>query len=411
MFYRDKLSFLTDTLKKCHIRSLIGTAEELASVASDMELSPFFDYIRAGGQTIPEFLDTVEAHTVYQLNNALGPCFRYLLLPDLPLPTVLLIGPYLTRPQSAEQLLELYEGKGLSPKKLRLLAEFYASIPTLAEGNPLFSMLDTFCEHVWRSPSFSIVDIDRDLSLPVSPINFTSHQNDFEDILVNMQTMEKRYAFENELMQAVCLGQLHKEKLLLAAMDAPSFERRLSDPLRNAKNYDIIMNTLLRKAAEQGGVHPVYLDRMSSSFASRIEQLHSTAENTSLMREMFRAYCRLVRKHALKDFSPVVQKTILMIDSDLSADLTLHSLARSQGVSAGYLSTIFKKETGENVSRYIQEKRIRHATHLLDTTNLQIQTVALHCGILDVQYFSKIFKQRMGVTPKEYRRRSKSRPE
>jgi YesN/AraC family two-component response regulator len=272
-------------------------------------------------------------------------------------------------------------------------------------------MLDTFCERVWHSPAFSIVDVKGERSVPASPINLTSHHNGFEEILVNMQAMERRYAFENELMQAVSLGQLHKERLLHAAMDAMSFERRLPDQLRNAKNYDIIMNTLLRKAAEQGGVHPVYLDRVSSSFASRIEQLHSTSENASLMREMFRTYCRLVRKHALKDFSPVVQKTILMIDSDLSADLTLQSLAASQGVSAGYLSTIFKKETGENVSRYIQEKRIRHATHLLDTTNLQIQTVALHCGILDVQYFSKIFKQHMGLTPKEYRRRSKQRTE
>ena len=121
------------------------------------------------------------------------------------------------------------------------------------------------------------------------------------------------------------------------------------------------------------------------------------------MREMFRSYCRLVRKHSLKDYSLVVQKTILLIDSDLTADLSLRTLAESQGVSAGYLSTIFKKETGKTVSNYIRDKRIKHAAHLLATTKLQIQTVALHCGIIDVQYFSKIFKKLMGKTPKEYR--------
>ena len=40
---------------------------------------------------------------------------------------------------------------------------------------------------------------------------------------------------------------------------------------------------------------------------------------------------------------------------------------------------------------------------LLRTTKLQIQTIAQHCGIMDVHYFSRIFKKVTGQTPKEYR--------
>ena len=163
------------------------------------------------------------------------------------------------------------------------------------------------------------------------------------------------------------------------------------------------MNTLLRKAAERGGVHPVYLDRVSSEFASRIENIGRLEESAPLMCDMFRSYCRLVRKHSIRRYSPLVQKTLLIIDSDLSADLSLSSLAALQDVSAGYLSAIFKRETKKTLSEYVRERRIRHAAHLLATTSLQIQTVALHCGILDVQYFSKLFKREMGKTPKEYR--------
>ena len=163
------------------------------------------------------------------------------------------------------------------------------------------------------------------------------------------------------------------------------------------------MNTLLRKAAERGGVHPVYLDRVSSEFAAKIEQMSLLSEFSSFMREMFISYCRLVRKHSIKRYSPVVQKTVLLIDSDLSAPLTLSALAAAQGLSEGYLATVFKKETEKTVSEYVREKRMKHAAHLLTTTRLQIQTVALHCGIMDVQYFSKLFKKHTGKTPKEYR--------
>lgn len=204
-------------------------------------------------------------------------------------------------------------------------------------------------------------------------------------------------------MKAVSLGQMHNEIALISAFNSEVFEKRVTDPIRNAKNYAIIMNTLLRKSAENGGVHPVYLDRISSEFAVKIEQVSSSADTSELMRDMFRAYCRLVRKHSMKNLSSVTQKAILLIDSDLSASLSLRSIAESQGISLGYLSTVFKKDTGKTVSEYIRDKRIKHAEHLLSTTRLQVQTVALHCGIMDVQYFSKIFKKQTGKTPKEYR--------
>ena len=163
------------------------------------------------------------------------------------------------------------------------------------------------------------------------------------------------------------------------------------------------MNTLLRKAAENGGVHPVHLDSTSSDFAKKIELASDARACMALMREMFSAYCRLVYKHSIRRYSPIVQKTVLLVDSDISAELSLKTLAQKQGISPGYLATIFKKETGKTVSEYIRDKRIDHAKHLLRTTHLQIQTVALHCGIMDVQYFSKIFKRKTGKNPKEYR--------
>ncbi|MBO5777663.1 MAG: helix-turn-helix transcriptional regulator, partial [Clostridia bacterium] len=124
---------------------------------------------------------------------------------------------------------------------------------------------------------------------------------------------------------------------------------------------------------------------------------------TDMMKEIFSSYYRLVRKHTTNKYSNVVKNTILMIESDISAELSLHDLAKRQNITAEYLATIFKKETGKTVIEYIRDKRINHALHLLNTTNLQIQTIAMHCGIMDVQYFSKIFKRQVGKTPREYR--------
>ena len=400
MFYRNELHFLCETLRKSRVRATVLASSEVKATATGTSKEGPLTENPFPFSRIPQDL---EPHTIYKLTDPFDLCYRYLLLPDTEEPTLLVMGPYLTALPSRERLLELGERRGVSPAQQQHFEEYYSSIPVLPEGNHLFIMLTTFCERIWQRPSFAIVDVNNPNQIAVSPINEPIHNDKLDDVLVNMKTMEKRYAFENELIRAVTLGQIHKEEQLLSAFSGYSFEKRLPDPLRNAKNYSVIMNTLLRKAAENGGVHPVYLDRVSSEFAAKIEQIPDLTRGAALMREMFRSYCRLVRKHALTHFSLAVQKTILLIDSDLSANLSLKSLADHQNISYGYLCAIFKKETGKTVSQYIREKRIKYATHLLATTQLQIQTIALHCGIMDVQYFSKTFKKLIGKTPKEYR--------
>ena len=121
------------------------------------------------------------------------------------------------------------------------------------------------------------------------------------------------------------------------------------------------------------------------------------------MIDMFRTYCHLVRKHSVMKYSSAVRKAILIIESDISSEISVSELAQSQGLSLGYFSTLFKKETGKSVSDFIREKRMKRASHLLRTTDLQIQTVAEKCGILDLRYFSKLFKREYGIPPKLYR--------
>ena len=163
------------------------------------------------------------------------------------------------------------------------------------------------------------------------------------------------------------------------------------------------MNTLLRKAAERGGVHPIHLDRVSSRFALEIERISTIDKSKEFMATMFRTYCKLVNKHTSKNYSRLIQQAVVAIEVDPAAELNLHNIAQKLNVSNEYLSSTFKKETGKTITEYIREKRLSYAVHLLCSTNLQIQTIALHCGIVDVQYFSKLFKKHTGKTPTEFR--------
>ncbi|MBR2013195.1 MAG: helix-turn-helix domain-containing protein [Clostridia bacterium] len=398
MDYQGGLHMLCETFRKCRVPVAFADRNAPLTINDDLFHLIFGEELSPLPQTLPE---QMKERTIYRITSPY--CLHYilLLLPRTAQDSLLILGPYLPNLLSEEQVLEMAETFQIPPHRRKLLENYYSSIAVLPETSHLFSMLDTFGELLWGSNGFTLEELRTAIDQPLlpSPEN-TKNQG---DLLAQMRLMEERYATENALIYAVSKGQVHKGAAIMESIASMPFEKRLDDPLRNLKNYSIIMNTILRKAAESGGVHPFYLDDVSSSFASRIEQVPSLSAAQALMSEMFRTYCYLVRQRSMKQYSAVVQKTLIMIDADLSADLSLSKLAQAQNISAGYLSAIFKKETDQTVTDYINSERMQLAAHLLQTTTLQVQTIAAHCGMLDVQYFSKVFKKYMKKTPKAYR--------
>lgn len=403
MFYESELRFLCEILKKCRVKVSFHSPEDSIMKVLDDNFKILFIDDDKNNTKINDFLMEINTNTIYKLSTPFKLNYLFFLLPHTTNDTIMTIGPFLSDRIDNRFILEIGEKYFVSPTKQKILKDYYTSIPVLSESDCLFTMIDTFAERIWGGVgSFNMVDTNNDLYQTSQIFNKVVSDNQ-DDVLVNMKLMENRYAYENEIMMAVSLGNEHKVAHIMSSLSATNFDKRTSDSVRNLKNYCIVMNTLLRKAAEDGGVHPIYLDEQSSSYAVRIEQLSTTDSVHDLMSEMLKSYCRLVRKHSTKKYSSTVQKTITLINYNLSSNLTLSSLAKTQNISSGYLSTIFKKETGKTVTEYVIDQRVSHAMRLLSSTRLQVQTVALHCGIMDVQYFSKIFKKKTGKTPKEFR--------
>ena len=402
MFYDSQLHFLRSTLKKRHINTLLVSPDDFIDDNIDMGLRRLLGH-KDENKKFSDFFN-IKENTVYKATNTLMCKYIFFLLPKTDSPVLLIIGPYITNELSNKQILENSEKSGVDPRNIKELENYIKNIPLVTDELSVNSLIDTFSECIWGN-NFNYKDINKENATTFVTVSLKetegSKSNDW-----NIKIMEQRYAFENELMRAVSQGLTHKTELLLTDIKSSYFENRVSDSLRNIKNYCIILNTLLRKAAENGKVHPVYIDSISSFYAQKIEALSSSDKIADFMAEMFRAYCKLVKKYSIGTYSAVVQKTIIYIDADLTADLSLCTLAEKNNVSASYLSTLFKKETGETLTDFVNKRRIKYAKNLLKSTNLQIQTIAQHCGILDVHYFSKLFKKYENTTPKAFREKN-----
>ena len=180
-------------------------------------------------------------------------------------------------------------------------------------------------------------------------------------------------------------------------------DSRIPNTMRNIKDYLITLNVLCRKTVERAGVLPIYIDSVSNNFVVFIEQADSTEECNKIIEQIISTYCIMVRKLNRQTYSPIIQKVIAYIESDISTDLTLKTFAKYLNMNASYLSTLFSKEVGMTLSEYVQNSRIFHAKKLLLGTDLPIKSISEQCGFSDTHYFSRIFRKIEGTSPNTYR--------
>ena len=405
MPFRSSLDFLKNIGRKMHLQILTLHPASDSGTRVDFGLRDFLSLQDSYQRLFRDQLLQAQPNTIYRLTDEFLCSYLYLLLPGQPRQTVLIAGPYIPFEIRHEEFLQEAERYGVPPWLHKRVEDYYLNLPVIQDSSSLISLFSAFGETIWGgADQFEIRDLGSEMDPPSLATFFIQEENDLQQLALDMQIMQKRYESENELLRIVSRGQIHRAEQLSSAFVPSVLQSRTADPVRNMKNFCIIGNTLMRKAAEQGGVHPVYLDRISSEYAKHIEGIANLSAGQELFGDMVRSYCRLVRKHMAQHYSPPVEKAVLCIEADLSRDLSLSTLAETLGLSCGYLSTIFRQETGQTVTDFVTERRMGHAAQLLRSSTLQIQTVAQYCGFSDVNYFSKLFKRRHGVTPREYRR-------
>ena len=400
MPYERELHFLQRALQNCHVQLLRTDPFGAPDPAADLGLRKALGLTRLYSEQLWPVMQQAQQGVLYRARDRFSCLYSFFLLPHGETPEGVLIGPYLDTELTHEQLLEEAERHGVPANLFRVIERHYASLPVFLNEAPLFAMVSAFCELLW-GPQYEVREIEN--KQQQTPLASWENAAELEETSWDLQALETRYRYENEMLHAVATGQSHKLELMLASFSALSFERRLPDELRNLKNYCIIMNTLLRKAAESAGVHPLYLDRLSSDFARRIEAMSSVMDIRPLMETMFSEYCRMVRAQSTGGYSAPVQKALLYISTHLADDLSLKNIAAQLDISAPYLSALFHRETGQTLTDCVTSRRMQYAQRLLQATRLQIQTVAQHCGIYDVGYFSRQFKRFCGMTPKQFR--------
>jgi len=398
MPYQRELSFFRRLMANYNLQTVQFPISQIPEV--DLGLRRLLGLVPPSASVFSHFKE----NTIYHATDAFDCSYTCLLLPGGK--EVLLLGPYLLHEKKDTDVMTLMEKHQLPTSLFKTLRDYYNTLPMAGSDRLTLVAISTLGEVLWGDMQAFTMEAVNNWEKP-DLLYMVPRPDDSEREELDIRLIEQRYEGERELLNAVAHGMHHQAQMIISSWRSDMMEQRAADPVRNLRNYAIVLNTLLRKAVEQGNVHPLHIDRLSSTMAKKIENFQTMADGAELLQSMVHKYCLLVKNHSMQNYSKLVQHVILRIESDLTADLSLRAHAQQFSVNASYLSALFKKETGSTLTDYVNRMRIDHAIFLLNVTDMQVQTIAQYCGIPDVNYFTKLFKRTVGKTPKEYRQETR----
>jgi len=232
MWFQAELKFLESTLKKINLQFLLFSEDTLPTIPPDLGIRKFLGREAEYQYLFTKFPFEASQNTIYKLVDNYLCNYWFLKLP-IEEPTVLLIGPYMSMQLTYQEILQEAEHFSVPPHLFKEMEDYYGSIPVLNDEGFLFSIMTTFAEVLWgNNESFSIEVLKDDELLPAH-LSQDIDSHPLENTLLTMNDMEKRYAYENEILRAVSLGLSHKAELMLSNFSQLALKQRVAVPIRN----------------------------------------------------------------------------------------------------------------------------------------------------------------------------------
>ena len=216
------------------------------------------------------------------------------------------------------------------------------------------------------------------------------------------------YLFEQQMIDYIKRGNPEglRRFLLRAAIERPLTPGVMADsPLRQAKN---IMQGLIayigKAAAVPGGMDVERAYQLMDSYALECERQRTVDDVTALQFQMLIDFAERVGQAQMpQDYTPEVYACVQYINANLNGPVEIDDIADHIGRSRSYVTTHFKKEMGLTVTEYITQARVREAKNLLRYSSKSLCEISEYLCFSSQPHFQRVFKQKTGLTPGQYR--------
>lgn len=176
------------------------------------------------------------------------------------------------------------------------------------------------------------------------------------------------------------------------------------DFVHELRRHAVIHTALCTRAAIRGGLNPETAYTLSDRYILRMEQCKTLGELQEINEGMVDDFVHRVHRLKMENgISLTMQNACEYISLNLEENLDVHDIAAHFGYTDYYFTKRFKRETGVSVKEFIRDRKLEKACELLKDTNANVQEISERLGFKTHSYFGKLFREKMGVSPSEYR--------
>ena len=221
----------------------------------------------------------------------------------------------------------------------------------------------------------------------------------YSDIPESTTKTQNLHEFKNQLITRIQQG----DKIGLQTF----FELYISNLFETTKDLNSIKNVLFELCITAKNITQNITQEFSTNNFDNLFSFLISQDNLSVIKshtnDMLLECVTVIASKKQKIENPIISKICSYINQNLSSDISLEQMAEYTNVSSFYLSKLFKEEKGVTFINFITDKRLEEAQKLLKETNLSIKEITAKIGYNDQNYFSRIFKNKYGITPSEAR--------
>lgn len=177
------------------------------------------------------------------------------------------------------------------------------------------------------------------------------------------------------------------------------------NPIRNERYHLIVNVAIITRSCIEGGLPSEDAYTLSDLYIRQADITNTIEELQKLNDEMVREFTLRMKKLRTEHIiSRHVSNCINYIYNHLDERITTETLGKVTGLNPCYLSTLFKKETGITIHRFIQNKRLETAKNMLKNSNYSYTDISSSLCFSSQSHFIQCFQKQYGITPAEYRK-------
>ncbi len=211
------------------------------------------------------------------------------------------------------------------------------------------------------------------------------------------------YQEERRILDAVKEGNVEEAVRLSKEMDS-NIGRLGESEVEHWRNLSIVAATICARAAIEGGVMPSVAYRLSGFYINKSTACKDITQILVYRNHAIEELAKKVREQKEKRHtSSYTEQCKDYVYGHYREKIYLDNIADTLGISSSYLSRLFKKETGNSLQDFINDVRVEKAINLLLYSEETLPGIAEYVNFPSQSYFGKIFKQKMQMTPKQYR--------